>query len=169
MDRTRIDELVEKFRNGDVPVMVATLGVTQTGLNLYCADRALFACCDWSWKTIAQAMGRLLRPQQTREVLFEFFTLPGSLDTYQQQMVQMKRDSAQATVDLLEPEMEDVEFLHLDQVIDGFVADLAQRKGLASYELRRDLIECASSPVTRETNCAQLPCGRTSDMLSSAA
>lgn len=135
----RTKALDDRFRHGDTPVMVATLGVTQTGLNLYCADRALFACGDWSWKTIAQAKARLLRPQQTRHVVFEFFRLPGSLDEYQHQLTTMKADAAGAVVDLLEPEMEDVEFLHMDQIIDAFVANLATRTGMVGWEFRQSL------------------------------
>jgi hypothetical protein len=141
----RTADLNTLFRQGAVPVMVATLGVSQTGLNLHCADRAVFACHDWSWKTISQAMGRLLRPQQTQHVVFDFFSLPGSLDDYQRQMVAMKRDTTGAVVDGLSPEMEDVDFIHLDQVIDTFVEDLAKSRGLQhGYELRERLKERAA-------------------------
>lgn len=132
--RTRA--LNQRFRRGDAPVLVATLGVTQTGLNLYCADRCLFACRDWTWKTIGQAMGRLLRPQQTQHVVFELFTLAGSLDTYMSQMVDMKRDATDAAVDLLAPELDDVEFVHLDAIIDRFVSDLADRVGMCANDYR---------------------------------
>jgi len=133
-----------RFRRGDAPVMVATLGVTQTGLNLYCADRCLFACLDWTWKTVAQAMARLLRPQQTRHVVFEMFTLAGSLDSYQAQMIAHKKDATDATVDFITPELDGSEFLHLDAFIDRFVEDLATRSAMKPYEYREFLKAAAA-------------------------
>jgi hypothetical protein len=135
--RTRA--LNERFRRGPAPVLVATLGCTQTGLNLHQASRALLVARDWTVKTMRQAMGRLLRPQQTKHVVFEFFTLVGSLDSYQRQMNAHKADATDATLDFLTPELEDEDFLHLDAFIDQFVEELATRAQMKPYEYREQV------------------------------
>lgn len=131
----------DRFRRGPAPVMVATLGCAQTGLNLYCASRALYAVRDWTVKAMRQSMGRLMRPQQTQHVVFEFFTLVGSLDSYMKQMNEFKADATDATLDFLTPELDDAEFLHLDAFIDSFVEDLATRAQMKPWEFRKQLKE----------------------------
>lgn len=140
--RTR--DMNTRFRRGPAPVMVATIGVCQTGLNIFCASRALYLCRTWQAKDIMQTMGRLLRPQQTARVVFEFWTLKGSLDPYMRQMTLHKQDAANATIDLLTPELEDEEFVHLDAYIDRFVADLAARRNVTPADMRRQIKEAAA-------------------------
>lgn len=128
-----------RFRRGPAPVMVATIGVCQTGLNLWAADRALYLCRTWLWKDVVQTMGRLLRPQQTSHVIFEFFNLKGTIDCYQAQMLAHKRDAANATLDLLTPELEDEEFAHVESFIDRFVAELAERRAVTPSAMRQEI------------------------------
>lgn len=130
-------ERLMRFRRSDVPVLCATYGVGGTGLNIPEADRVIFAARTWTTKTENQARYRVLRPQQTRNVVFETVELPGSLDTYQAMMLQFKNDATNAAVDYLEPELEDAEFLHMDTIIDQFVNDLAERSGMSAVDFRR--------------------------------
>jgi len=67
----RVPELNTRFRAGSAPVLLASLGVAQKGLNLPEADRVLFLTPFWTAKTEDQAEGRVLRPQQTRPVTTE--------------------------------------------------------------------------------------------------
>ena len=136
-ERTR--DLDERFRFGAVPVLLASLGVTQTGLNLFQANRVIFAERDWCAKTEDQAAARVLRPQQVREVKIEFVHLDGGIDIYQDQMVAMKSDSARAGVDWSAPETAHKQFEHLDTLLGRFCEDLAERYGCESYELREKL------------------------------
>ena len=106
--------------------MFGSFGVTQSGLNLYQADRVIFAQRDWTAKTENQAKARVLRPQQKSEVEFHFFHLKGSIDEYQAQMVGHKNDSACAGLDFAEPEFEGEEFLHLDTILGRFVNALKE-------------------------------------------
>lgn len=140
----RTKSLNERFRYGPDPVLVASIATVERGLNIWQADRGLFLNRSWSSSIEDQAMRRLLRPQQTRDVEFEFFHLPGSIDHYQNQMVSMKSDSAGAAIDFLTPEMEDQEFVHLDMILNSFVADLANREGLKPFEFRQKAIAYAA-------------------------
>lgn len=135
----RTEELNRRFREGDCPVLLASLGVTQAGLNLYQADRVIFYDRDWSWKTEAQAMRRVLRPQQKRAVVVTYLELVGSIDSYQAQMVAFKRDAMRAGLDWGTPETEDVEFLHLDTIMGRFCEAIAQLRGVKRWELKEHL------------------------------
>lgn len=133
-ERTR--EMDEHFRFGSCPWMLASLGCAQAGLNLWQADRAIFYNRSWSAKTEDQALARLLRPQQNRDVTAEFLHLPGSIDGYMGQMVACKADAISAGLDWATPELDDVEFAHIDTLLGRFCEDLATRIGIKRHELR---------------------------------
>lgn len=137
VERTRL--LNDRFRFGDCPIMVATLGVTQTGLNLYQASHAIFGCYGWSNSTIRQAMARLLRPQQTARVQFEFMAIEGSIDTYQRQACDWKGDASDAALDFLTPAYADAEYRHMDRILDDFVSATAKQYSMTSREFREAL------------------------------
>jgi len=136
----RTHELNAQFRHGDARVLVASTGVAQTGLDLYQADRVVFATRSWTATQERQCIGRAVRPQQTRKVEVEFFNLVGSIDDYQAQMTAMKADSMDAAVDFLEPEYSEDEFLHLDRILESFVADLAERRGYGDRNSLREAL-----------------------------
>ncbi len=132
----RVRELNTRVRAGPAPVLLASLGVAQKGLNIPEADRVLFLTRSWTAKTEDQAEGRVLRPQQTRPVTTEFVHLRGSIDDYQGQMVTHKRDAINAGLDWGTPTLDDVEFLHLDTLLGRFVEDLAGLMGCRTHEVR---------------------------------
>src|SRR5690606_458211 len=136
--KNRTRDMNARFRNGDAPVLVASKDTIQNGLNLWQANRGIFAARSWGHTQEEQMMRRLLRPQQYRDVHFEFVNLRGSIDEYQAQMVAMKGDTAGAALDFLTPEM-DASFIHLDQILDQFVEGLAERAGLNNSEFRDQL------------------------------
>lgn len=136
-------ELDQRFRYGGAPVLLATVGVMQAGWDLYQAQRALFVDRSWSAKIEDQAVRRLLRPQQTAKVTQEFFHLRGSIDEYQAQMVAWKASAADSGLDWAAPMGEDVDFLHLDHILEQFVDDLAKLRGVKRHELREQLKEAA--------------------------
>jgi hypothetical protein len=136
----RVRALDEGFRFGPAPVLLASLGVAQKGLNIPQADRLMFLTRAWTAKTEEQAEGRVLRPQQTREVVGEFVHLAGSIDEYQGQMVAHKRDAIGAGLDWGTQDLADVDFLHLDTILGRFVDDLAKMLGCRHHELRKRLV-----------------------------
>lgn len=134
--KQRTRELDERFRFGDCPVLLASLSVTQTGLNLWQADRALFMNRSWSSKTEAQALFRLLRPQQRRDVVAEFLMLPGGINAYQAQMVAFKADAMRAGLDWGMPEFSDVAFEHIDTLLGRFARGYAESVGLGYQDFK---------------------------------
>lgn len=140
----RTEELNRRFREGDCPNLLASLGVTQAGLNLYQADRVILGSRDWSWKTESQAIHRVLRPQQERDVVVSCLELPGSIDTYQAQAVAFKRDSMQAGLDWGTPETDNVDFLHLDTIIGRFCEEIARLHSVERHKLR-EYLECRAA------------------------
>lgn len=132
--RTRL--LREEFRFGDAPVLIATKGVCKTGLNIPEASRVIFYDRDWSASVEDQALCRVLRPQQKDKVLCYYLHVRGSLDEYQGQMVEHKRDCSNAGLDWATPEFDQTEFLHMDTILSRFVDDIGMKmsdrsKGLA--------------------------------------
>jgi SNF2 family DNA or RNA helicase len=135
----RTKELNSRFRFGDCPNLLATLGCVQAGLNLWQADRGLFYDRDWMAKTEMQALRRMLRPQQKRDVLAYYLELPGSIDSYQDQMVSFKKTTAVSGLDWGTPDNDDVEFLHLDTILGRFCTDIAAMRGVERHKLREYL------------------------------
>lgn len=125
-----------EFRYGDVPVLLASLGVTQTGLNIPQANYVIFYDRAWDSTTESQAGARVLRPQQQNEVDFEYLHLEGGIDAYQAQMVAHKKDSIDAGLDWATPVLANVEFLHLDTLLGRFCEDLGKRMGVKAHQLR---------------------------------
>ena len=141
--KKRTAELNQRFRFGDCPVLLATLGTTQKGLNLWQASEVLMLGRSWSATTEEQAIHRLLRPQQKRKVRVRYIHLPGGIDIYKDQLVAFKRDSARAGLDWATPDTEDADFLHLDTVIGRFVDDMAKLHKVARHDVRK-LVEVIS-------------------------
>jgi hypothetical protein len=134
---------IQRFRHEDVNVMLASFGVTRAGLDLYQARHAIFASRLWSQSQEDQAIYRLLRPQQTEEVVIERPHLRGSIDIYQDQLVTWKESSASAGLDWASPKGDDEEFLHIDQVLGEFVENLAKMHDMAPHKFREWIKEAA--------------------------
>jgi len=126
----RTKDLNERFRFGGAPVLLASYGVAQAGLNLPQASRIVLISRTWEAKTERQAVARVLRPQQKRNVVIERIHLPGAIDVYQDQCVRWKADAADAGLDWATPETDGEEFAHLDHILGQFVKDLAELRGL---------------------------------------
>lgn len=132
--RTRM--LNTRFRNGPAPVLLASLGCVQSGLNIWQANRVIFYNWDWAFKTMTQALNRTLRPQQTQEVEAEYLSLLGSIDVYQEQMVNFKADSCNVGLDWGAPSLDHEEYLHLDTILGRFCEDLEQLHGMSRADLK---------------------------------
>lgn len=134
--RQRTRSLNDRFRFGDCPNLLATLGVTQKGLNMWQAEEVIMLSRSWSATTEEQAIHRLLRPQQKKNVRVRYVHLPGGIDGYKAQLVSFKKDSSAAGLDWGTPQTEDTDFLHLDTVIGRFVEDMARLHNVARHDVR---------------------------------
>jgi hypothetical protein len=135
----RMRELDNRFRFGPAPVALMSMGVAEKGLNIPQANRVLFYDRDWTAKKERQAMKRVLRAQQKRRVLAEFWHLAGSINDYQAQMVAHKADASDAAIDWQAPTLADADFLHLDTLLGQFCEDLAELRGVERGRLREAL------------------------------
>jgi hypothetical protein len=141
--KRRHDDLDLRFRAGSAGVLLASYGCAQAGLDLYQADRAILASRDWAARTEDQAIRRLLRPQQQKEVVVTRIHLKGAIDEYQDQLCRWKETAAASGIDWGEPMPDDVEFQHLDTLLGTFIEDLAALRGMKGQELRDALKEAA--------------------------
>lgn len=143
----RTHELNTRFRCGPVPVLLATLGAAQTGLNLPEASRVIFYNRDWTPKTEAQALHRVLRPQQRDQVEAHYLHLKGSIDVYQAQMCDQKANATHAGLDYGEQDVAEGEFLHIDTILGRFCEDLVEQWGAQSA---RDLVGVLSERMRKK-------------------
>ena len=134
--KQRTQDLNRRFRHGDCPIALASLGVTQKGLNLWQAEEEILLSRSWSATVEEQAIARLLRPQQKKNVRVRFVHLPGGIDVYKDQLVSFKKDSARAGLDWGTPETDGVEFLHLDTVLGRFADDVAKLHNIKRWDLK---------------------------------
>ena len=137
--KKRVADKDANFVGGDCDHLLATKASAKAGYNLPSADFVLFLDRSWSAKTEGQAMHRPMRVERTAPVRVVYFHLPGSLDIYQDQMVAFKKDSADAGLDWATPELDDEEFLHLSNILEKFVKDLASINNLTAREMRAQL------------------------------
>lgn len=121
--RTR--DLDERFRTGKAPVALISTQAGRTGLNIPQAAKVLRLTRDWSATVETQCAGRVLRPQQKRHVEIVNLELEGSLDAYQAQMVEFKRDAALVGIDEHDSATDAAEFEHLDTILGRFVEGIA--------------------------------------------
>lgn len=116
----RTKELDEKIRNGDAEVMLAGINVTQDGLNLANLDSFIFYNRDFRAIAEFQAIYRLLRCDQEKEVHGYWYHLSGSVDEYMAQMVEWKSMAAEAGLDYGE-QPDDDEFVHFNAFFYRFM------------------------------------------------
>lgn len=119
---------LNKFRedNSCVDVLLASYGTATDGLNIpQCTDIVLYSG-SWSFRTISQAVARLLRPEQTSQVEVHQCHLAGSIDEYQYQIQAFKKNAMSAGIDY--QEQTEGEFLHLDHIFYQFVEDLKTKE-----------------------------------------
>ncbi len=139
----RNKNLDSDWRYGDTPVLLASYGCMQAGWDLYQADKCILANRSWSHRVEDQAIRRLLRPQQTKNVEAWRIHLDGGLDEYQDQMVEWKASSAESGLDWGEPQPDDVAFLHMDTILGTFVEKLSSMHGMKSWDFREQLKKAA--------------------------
>ncbi len=133
----RTEALNNEFRYGSKPCLLATLGVVQKGLNIPQANRVYCYDTDWTDKTMKQAIARVLRPQQKRDVIVTIGHLIGSIDEYKHQMVEFKSDAINAGLDWGAAKTGMRKFIHMDTILFKFCEGLAELRGIEHKELRK--------------------------------
>jgi hypothetical protein len=124
----RTDKLNARIREGNDQVMLASLGVTQDGLNLPQLNSFIFYNRSYKVRAEQQAIYRLIRPQQTCEVSGSFFHLKGSIDDYMGQLIEWKALASEAGMDYGEQNGDNEEFVHFDAFVYRFVNSVPDLK-----------------------------------------
>jgi hypothetical protein len=123
----RTEKLNERIRNGNDQVMLASLGVTQDGLNLPMLNSVIFYNRSYKSREEFQAIYRLIRPQQKSEVSCHFLHLKGSIDEYMGQLIKWKTLASEAGLDYGE-QGDEKEFVHFDAFVYRFVNSVPELK-----------------------------------------
>lgn len=109
-----------------IQIMLATYGACADGLNLPEVTDVVLYSGSWSYRTIQQAIARTLRPDQLSIVEVHSALLKGSIDEYQAQVMNWKRNAMAAGIDHADQNDEsEGDFLHLSHIFHQFVQDLA--------------------------------------------
>ncbi|MGZ8906662.1 MAG: helicase-related protein, partial [Methylobacter sp.] len=126
--KKRIKKLNARIRQGNDQVMLASLGVTQDGLNLPQLNSVIFYNRSYSVRQEMQAIYRLIRPQQKNQTIkATFLHLQGSIDEYMGQLIAWKTLASEAGLDYGE-QSADEEFVHFDAFIYRFINSLPELK-----------------------------------------
>ncbi|WP_170113495.1 helicase-related protein [Ahniella affigens] len=133
--RRRMDRLDSMFRNGSAHGILLSYQANKNGLNIAQANRVVLYDRDWTAKTEDQAIARVLRPDQSKQVTVDCIHVQGSLDLYMDQTVSAKRQAAHAGLDW--GESQSGSFVHMDELVERYVRDLATRRGLDPHQARR--------------------------------
>ena len=123
----RIVKLNARIREGNDEVMLASLGVTQDGLNLPQLNSVIFYNRSYSSRTEYQSIYRLIRPQQKNQVSVNFLHLKGSIDQYMAQLITWKTLANEAGLDYGEQNNQG-DFTHFDAFIYRFINSLPELK-----------------------------------------
>jgi len=123
----RLARLNTGIREGDLQVLLASLGVTQDGLNLPQLNTFIFYNRSYKAREEFQAIYRLIRSQQESDVYGFFTQLSGSIDDYMAQLIEWKSLASEAGLDYGE-QPEDADFVHFDAFIYQFLESIPALK-----------------------------------------
>ena len=123
----RIKKLNSQIREGDTQVLLASLGVTQDGLNLPELNTFIFYNRSYKAREEFQAIYRLIRAKQTSDVYGYFLHMAGSIDEYMGQLIEWKTLASEAGLDFGE-QPDDEEFTHFDAFIYRFLESIPALK-----------------------------------------
>lgn len=132
----RTKRLDERFRFGPAPVLLASLGVSQRGLNLEQASHIIFFNRDWTADAEAQAIARTTRPDQKEQVVVEYLHIIACIDEYMAQVVEWKTAAADSGLDWGDGATESEVFMHMDGILEAFCRSTM---GMSANDVHREL------------------------------
>ena len=87
----RRNEIIQKFRDKKIDVILATIGTFDVGINIPAASYCAILMPTWNFSDMEQAYNRMIRPQSKGERTVDVFILKNTIETYVNQLLQMKR------------------------------------------------------------------------------
>ena len=116
VNNTKKHQLVENFQEMDYNVMWAGLHCMSEGFNIPKANNAIFMDYDWEPSIHRQATGRMLRPQQTKDVTSYYLSHNGTVDDYMAAICILKGRSGDEAID----------HIAFDDISESMIPDVKQ-------------------------------------------
>jgi len=85
------NKIIKDFRDKKIDVILATIKTFDVGINIPAASYCAIMMPSWNWSDMEQAYNRMIRPQSKGERTVDIFILKDTIETYVNQLVQMKR------------------------------------------------------------------------------
>ena len=81
LSQARLNELVDRWNRGEIPILLIHPASAGHGLNLQAGGRHLiWLALPWSWELVQQTTARLYRQGQTRPVMVYRILAQGTID-----------------------------------------------------------------------------------------
>lgn len=119
------NKILDEFREGSLNVLLATINVIDTGLNIPQAKAAVFVEPDWKYSKIEQAYRRLLRPQTKKAPVIYLIQNLGTIDQYLWQHCMTKKTAIEEALERKE-DVEKQEWTHWKD----FIISMLKQEGL---------------------------------------
>ena len=100
--KSKRQEMVEDFRFNGHKVLLAGTQCLCEGMNIPEANIGIFVDFDWTPSIMWQALYRMVRPQQQKQVTGYFLNLRGTIYEYMKKIVQLKQKSIDEGIDFQE-------------------------------------------------------------------
>lgn len=127
--------LVDAFQAGKIPVLICSITAAGVGITLTRSSNAIFVESDWTPALMLQAMDRLHRIGQTRDVHAEILLALGTLDEHIQGTLAKKGETLQAILgddsnSVAVGQDMDRDLMNLKEVMAELVKEACRKLGL---------------------------------------
>lgn len=144
--RSKRHIMVDKFRNYDYNVMWGGLTALAEGMNIPEANHGIIFDYSWEPSDAKQAIGRMIRPQQTKTVYSYFLMHEGTIDEYMAALCYLKGRSHDEGVDYMEFDDFSTDIIpdihqYADAIVDGTENVMKRTMWLAVEHIKRQMEE----------------------------
>lgn len=145
-NRSEKDFRIDKFRFQDYHTLWAGIQTMKEGFNIPEANRGIFLEYTWEPADWQQALARMLRPAQKKQVHGTFLCHQGSVDEYIAALVQIKARSAEEGVDYQtydDFKISDIPDFqqYANAIVDGTTEELRTKMWSVVEDMKRQLDE----------------------------
>lgn len=140
--RSERHEIVESFRNSTIPFMFAGVKALAEGMNIPEANHGIVTDTDWDPKGTRQALGRMIRPAQSKTVYTYQLMHKGAIDEYQVAWCYLKGRSSDEGIDYIEFDDFSSDIIpdihqYADSIVDGTEDTIKAKMWLAVDHYRK--------------------------------
>lgn len=140
--RSQRHELVQQFRNLDYHALWAGLNALAEGMNIPEANHGIILDSSWKPSEPTQAIGRMIRPAQTKVVYSKFLMHLGTIEEYMAAVSYLKARAADEGVDYMQFDDFSVTMIpdvhqYADAIVDGTEEILKAKMWSAVEHMRK--------------------------------